>query len=162
MIDKHRISYLVEKLLNLKYRCKYKLLLLLTKKYGKNIVFHGPCNIKNYNRLTIGNGVSFNDSCYINAYGEIIIGNNVSISANSSILSTKLSTESIHELKKHINAPVIIGDNVQIGAGAIILPGVHIESNVIVGAGAVVTQDLPANCVVAGNPAVIIKFLKGK
>lgn len=55
--------------------------------------------------------------------------------------------------------PVIIGNNVWIGSSAIILKGVHIGDNSVVGAGAVVTRDVPANVVVAGNPAKIIRQL---
>ena len=51
---------------------------------------------------------------------------------------------------------MVIGDNVFIGADAIVLPNVKIGSDVIVGAGAVVTKDVPDNVVVAGNPAKII------
>ena len=56
-------------------------------------------------------------------------------------------------------APVIIGDNVWIGMNAIILKGVTIGDNAVVAAGSVVSKDVPANVVVAGNPAVIVKRL---
>ena len=55
--------------------------------------------------------------------------------------------------------PIQIGDNVWIGMRAIILKGVTIGNNSIVGAGAVVTKDVPANAVVAGNPAKLVKHL---
>lgn len=54
-------------------------------------------------------------------------------------------------------APVIIGDNVWIGMNAVILKGVAIGENSVVAAGAVVTKSVPENCVVAGNPAKIVK-----
>jgi maltose O-acetyltransferase len=53
--------------------------------------------------------------------------------------------------------PVLIGDDVWIGARAIILPGVHIGKGAIVGAGAVVSKDVPEYAIVAGNPARVIK-----
>ena len=56
-------------------------------------------------------------------------------------------------------APVVIGSNVFIGIGAIILKGVTIGSNVIIGAGAVVTHDIPDNSVAAGNPCKVIMSL---
>lgn len=52
----------------------------------------------------------------------------------------------------------VIGDNVSLGANVIIMGGVHIGNNVTVGAGSVVVKDVPDNCVVAGNPAKVIKF----
>jgi acetyltransferase-like isoleucine patch superfamily enzyme len=58
-------------------------------------------------------------------------------------------------------APVVIGDNVWIGMGALILKGVTIGENSIVAAGAVVTKPVPRNVVVGGNPAVVIKEIRG-
>lgn len=55
--------------------------------------------------------------------------------------------------------PVTIGHNVWIGGRAVINPGVTLGDNVVIGSGAVVTKDIPANSVVAGNPARIIKTL---
>ena len=52
---------------------------------------------------------------------------------------------------------VVIGDNAWIGAGATIMPGVHIGENAVVAGGAVVTKDVPANTVVGGNPAKVIR-----
>jgi acetyltransferase-like isoleucine patch superfamily enzyme len=56
-------------------------------------------------------------------------------------------------------APIVIGDNCFIGYQSVILPGVTIHDNCIVGAGSVVTHDVPANSVVAGNPARVIKTI---
>jgi maltose O-acetyltransferase len=53
--------------------------------------------------------------------------------------------------------PITIGDNVWLGGGVIVLPGVTIGENTVVGAGAVVTRDLPANVVAVGNPARVIR-----
>lgn len=55
------------------------------------------------------------------------------------------------------NAPVYIGKNCWIGAGAIILPGITIGDNVVVGAGSVVTKDLPSNVVAVGNPCKVLR-----
>lgn len=53
----------------------------------------------------------------------------------------------------------IIGDDVQLGAAVTIIGSVHVGNNVIVGAGSVVVKDVPDNCVVAGNPAKVIRYL---
>ncbi|MFE7215803.1 sugar O-acetyltransferase [Streptomyces sp. NPDC001698] len=55
--------------------------------------------------------------------------------------------------------PITIGDNVWIGGGAIVLPGVTIGDNSVIGAGAVVTKDVPANVVAVGNPARVVRSL---
>ena len=52
----------------------------------------------------------------------------------------------------------IIGDNVTLGANDVIIGGITIGNNVVVGAGSVVVKDVPDNCIVAGNPAKILKY----
>ncbi|MEG1551379.1 MAG: DapH/DapD/GlmU-related protein, partial [Oscillospiraceae bacterium] len=64
------------------------------------------------------------------------------------------------ELRRKIaqfNIPVHIGNNVWIGAGAIILPGVNIGDNSVIGAGSVVTKDIPENVVAVGNPCKVLR-----
>lgn len=62
-----------------------------------------------------------------------------------------------HDFARNIHTHTYIGKRCFIGANAIIMCGVHIGDQVIVGSGAVVTKDIPSNCIVAGNPARIIK-----
>ena len=88
-------------------------------------------------------------------YPEAIhIGKNTTIYSRVSILS--------HEHNKRVNGlplkrEVFIGERCSVGTGAIIVGGVKIGDEVIVGAGAVVVKDVPSNCIVAGNPAKIIR-----
>ena len=63
--------------------------------------------------------------------------------------------------KKHPRTPapcIFIGDDCYIGTGSTILGPIHIGNNVTIAAGAVVVKDVPDNCIVAGNPATIIKY----
>ena len=62
-----------------------------------------------------------------------------------------------NEYKDSKTKPVIIGDNVWLGANVTILPQVELGNNVVVGAGSVVTKSFPANSIIAGNPAKLIK-----
>ena len=55
------------------------------------------------------------------------------------------------------NLPVHIGENVWLGAGVIVLPGVTIGENSVIGAGSVVTKDIPANVVAVGNPCRVLR-----
>lgn len=62
-----------------------------------------------------------------------------------------------HDTCRSLRADTYIGRDCMIGINAIILPGVKIGNEVVVGAGAVVTKDIPDHCIVAGNPAKVIK-----
>lgn len=62
-----------------------------------------------------------------------------------------------HDLARHFHVDTYIGRNCFIGAHAIVLPGVRIGDGCIVGAGSVVTRDVPDGCIVAGNPAQILR-----
>lgn len=93
---------------------------------------------------------------YINCINGIEIGDNVYIASGVKIIS---ANHDICKYTKHINtSPIKIGNNVWIGANAIILPGVEIADGCIIGAGAVVTKSfLEKNCIIAGNPAKVIR-----
>ncbi len=129
----------------------------LFKRCGKNFYLWGNCYIKNPQKIEIGNNVSINDGAYLNGLGGIEIGNNVSISALAKIVSTSLDIKVFKIEKLHINKKITIGNNVQIGVGAIILSGMTIGDNVIVGAGAVVTKDINSNSIAVGNPAKVLR-----
>jgi acetyltransferase-like isoleucine patch superfamily enzyme len=94
---------------------------------------------------------------YMNGYNGIKIGKRVMFASGVKIISAN------HDFKQRENhikdKPVIIEENVWIGANAVILPGVKIGKNSIVGAGSIVTKDVGENVIVAGNPARIIKRL---
>ena len=66
----------------------------------------------------------------------------------------------IEDMSNKKNAPIIIGNDVLIGANCIILKGVTIGDRTVVGAGAVVTRSIPNDCIAAGNPVKIIKDMR--
>lgn len=68
----------------------------------------------------------------------------------------------LREKQYQYNAPVHIGKNCWIGAGAIILPGVSIGDNTVIGAGSVVTKDIPANVVAVGNPCRVLRAISDR
>lgn len=114
--------------------------------------------------LQIGEECHFGAFNHITCTNKIIIGNRiltgkwVTITDNSHG-TTDLDSLKIDPIKRPIysKGPVIIGDNVWIGDKATILPGVTIGDGTVIAANAVVTKDVPAYCVAAGNPARIIK-----
>lgn len=134
------------------------------KQCGANLHVFGKVNIINHANLKIGNNVTLNHSVYINAFNPIELGNDVTVSAHAMIISTGINLEKWTINKKcHItNSGIFIGDHVDIGAGAKILPGVKILGPyVVIAAGAVVTKDITSPyCIVGGVPAKIIKYIK--
>ncbi len=85
--------------------------------------------------------------------GGVRIGDDVLVASHVAIASMTHKTDARVFAETVVNKPVVIEDNVWIGTGAIILPGVRLGTGCIIGAGAVVTKDVPANWIVAGIPA---------
>jgi maltose O-acetyltransferase len=91
---------------------------------------------------------------------SIVIGDDVQIGPNVQLLTPTHPVEpGPRQAKWEAARPITIADNVWLGGGAIVCPGVSIGANTVVGAGAVVTRDLPANVVAAGCPARIQRVL---
>lgn len=89
---------------------------------------------------------------------SITIGEDVQIGPNVQLLTPTHPTEpEPRRAKIEAGEPIVIGDNVWLGGGVIVCPGVTIGENTVVGAGAVVTRDLPANVIAVGNPARVIR-----
>jgi maltose O-acetyltransferase len=90
----------------------------------------------------------------------VTIGDDVQIGPNVQLLTPTHPVEPGPRRDKWEAArPIVVGDNVWLGGGVIVCPGVTIGANTVVGAGAVVTRDLPANVVAVGNPARVIREL---
>lgn len=106
--------------------------------------------------ITIGRNVFFNAGCKFQDQGGITIGNNVLIGHNV-VLATLNHSMNPAERGNLIPKPIVIGNDVWIGAGAIVLPGVTIGDGAIIAAGAVVTKNVEADTIVGGVPA---KFLR--
>lgn len=112
--------------------------------------------------IKVGDHFFANFGCVILDVCPVEIGDYVVLGPRVCITTSALS-ENTYERNtgKEFGRPVTIGNNVCVGAGAIIMPGVTIGDNAIVEAGAVVAANVPANNVVAGNPAKIVRALKG-
>jgi maltose O-acetyltransferase len=94
--------------------------------------------------------------------GRITIGDDVQIGPNVQLLTATHPVEpQPRQAKWEGSRPITIGDNVWLGGGVIVCPGVTIGENTVVGAGAVVTRDLPPNVVAVGNPARAIRTIAG-
>lgn len=114
--------------------------------YGRYITI-GPRTFINYNFTAL-------DVARISIGADVQIGPGVQLLTPTHPLEPWLRRDKMEAAK-----PITIGDNVWLGGGVIVLPGVSIGENTVVGAGSVVTKDLPANVVAVGNPARITKNL---
>lgn len=111
-----------------------------------------------------GKHVHFGDWVYANFNltlvddGHIYVGNNVMFAPNVTIATaTHPIQPKLREQGIQYNVDVHIGNNVWIGAGATVLPGVTIGDNSVIGAGSLVTKDIPSDVVAVGNPCRVIR-----
>lgn len=131
--------------------------------FKKKVYAFGSFKLGNHTNIKIGNNSKINYGVYIQGRYNVNIGDFVVLSARCMIFDSGLDLSTISsssDYLPHIKSFVRIEDNVWIGAGSIILPGVTIHQNSVVAAGSIVTKDVPPFTLVGGNPAKIIKELK--
>ena len=109
--------------------------------------------------ITVGERVFVNQECLFLGHGAIDIGDRVLIGPRVSLITAGHPVDPAQR-RSFIDAePVVVGDDVWIGAGATVVPGVTIGHDSVVAAGAVVTRDVPPRTLVGGNPARVIREL---
>ena len=158
-------------------------------KIGDSIIAYHNCDLLavGSGQIVVGNNCTFGSNFRMYCREKIVLGNAVLISWNVFIsdydghsvepnrryeeimyLHYKFFPSFTYKKRpswvetfnpEYVTAPVIIGDNVWIGANAMIMKGVQIGSGSIIAASAVVTKDVPENCIVAGNPARVVKTI---
>lgn len=116
-----------------------------------------PTQIDFPKQITFGKHVFINHNFTAMSIGGIEFGDNVQIGPHVTIVTDNHDFRNRYVLRC---SKVVIGNNVWIGAGASIMPGVHIGDNAVIAGGAVVTKDVPAGAVAGGNPAKIIRMLE--
>jgi len=110
--------------------------------------------------IEIGDNFYANHSCIMLDVNKIKIGNNVMFAPNVQVYTATHPVDALERISgKEMGYAIEIGDNVWIGGGTIICPGVKIGKNTTIGAGSVVTKDMPENVVAAGNPCRVIRKL---
>ena len=117
---------------------------------------YSPCMISTIKRgaiIEIGKNCGFSGTV-IGCAKYVKLGNNVRCGANTMITDSDWHTD---DYRTGYDKEVVIEDNVWLGYGVKVLKGVHIGKNSLIGAGSIVTKDIPANVVAAGNPCKIIK-----
>lgn len=136
------------------------LLVELLGSFGEGAEIRPPLYCDYGYQIHIGAGTFINFGAVLLDVATITIGEDVQIGPNVQLLTpTHPIDPDARRAKLEAAKPITIGDNVWLGGGVIVLPGVTIGENTVVGAGAVVTKDLPANVVAVGNPARVIRQL---
>lgn len=112
-------------------------------------------------QIHIGRGTFINYGAVFLDVARVTIGEDAQVGPNVQFLTATHPVDPATRRAKWESArPITIADNVWLGGGAIILPGVSVGENTVVGAGAVVTKDLPANVVAVGNPARVVRTVQ--
>lgn len=124
-------------------------------------------NDDKHNRIVFGNNVQINDYVHISAIEKVDIGDNVLMASHVYISDNSHgqykgvegdTAPSVPPIKRpYFVAPVKIGNNVWLGEGVIVMPGVTIGDGCVIGAHSIVNKDIPANTVAVGSPAKIVK-----
>lgn len=140
--------------------------LINSRNRGYHINMHSPCKLmadKSGSQIIIGQNCRIHGTL-LHAQKRILIGNRVLIAANTQIMDSNGHVISFDQpvlrlSKRDEPKVVIIGNDVWIGANAIIMKDTHIGDNVVIQAGSVVPPGsrFPSNCLVGGNPAVVLK-----
>jgi maltose O-acetyltransferase len=137
-----------------------RLLAALLGAVGEGTEIRPPLRVDYGSHVRIGARTFANYGLVALDVAPITIGDDVQIGPNVQLLTPTHPLEPGPRRDKWEAAkPITVGDNVWLGGGAIVLPGVTIGDNTVVGAGAVVTRNVPANVVAVGNPARVIREL---
>lgn len=155
MLEKNRYTYGYIGMVK-----RYALVKSIAKSVGDNVCIKEGVFFYNIDNMVIGKNVSIWPMTYIDAFGGLVIGNDVSIAHGVTILTFE-HQYSDRELpikdQKVKSIPVVIGNNVWIGAKATILAGNHVNDGSVIGAGTVITKDVYDNSIIVGVPGKKIK-----
>lgn len=141
---------------------RYQLVRRMFRRCGRRVNVERRANFGSGRNISIGDDSGLGINCRIN--GPVAIGKHVMMGPDVHIIARRhrhARTDVPMAKQGYESAPVAIGDDVWIGARAIVLPGVKIGCGAIVGAGAVVTKDVPEYAVVGGVPARVLRSRKG-
>ncbi|OHV45555.1 sugar O-acetyltransferase [Pseudofrankia sp. BMG5.36] len=127
---------------------------------GDRVEILPPLHVDYGYQTTIGPGTFVNTGAVLLDVARISLGADVQIGPGVQLLTpTHPLDPALRRTGREAGEPIMIGDDVWLGGGVIVCPGVPIGENSVVGAGAVVTRDLPANVLAVGNPARVIRTL---
>lgn len=129
---------------------------------GNRAYLEPPFRCDYGSNILVGKNFYANFNCVILDVNRVEIGDNVMFAPNVQIYTASHPIDAKQRVEDEIEFgyPIKIGDNVWLGGGVIVCPGVTIGENTVIGAGSVVTKDIPANVVAAGNPCRVIRQIE--
>ncbi len=111
--------------------------------------------------IETGDNLYMNFGCVVLDSGRVTFGANVMLGPSVQIYAATHPTDpAVRRSGRELGAPVVIGDDVWIGGGAIVCPGVSIGAGTTIAAGSVVTRDIPPGVIAAGNPCRVLRPVK--
>jgi maltose O-acetyltransferase len=126
---------------------------------GNTVTLTPPFHCDYGSQIELGEGVYFNFNCVVLDVCQVRIGSHTLLGPAVQIYTPMHPLQADLRRKQEYGKPVVVGADVWIGGGAIILPGVQIGDRTVIGAGSVVTLDVPADVLAAGNPCRVIRQL---
>jgi acetyltransferase-like isoleucine patch superfamily enzyme len=132
---------------------------LIGKKVDESFLLIPPFYTAGGDEIRVGRQVFVNQNCTFYDLGGLDILDDVMIGPNVSIITTGHPLKPSQRRAATIGKPIVIERGVWIAAGAIIIGGVTVGEHSVVAAGSVVTRDVPANSLVGGNPARVIRSI---
>jgi maltose O-acetyltransferase len=140
---------------------RLRLLQMLIPTVGVGLLIEPPFYCDYGSNITIGDNVFFNFNCVILDIASVTIGSNVLFAPGVHIYAaTHPVSAAQRRTGLELGKPVSIGDDVWIGGGVLVCPGVSIGDRSVIGAGSVVTKDIPAGVVAAGNPCRVMRAIE--
>lgn len=132
---------------------------LIGKKVDDSFLLIPPFYTAGGDEIRVGRNVFINQNCTFYDLGGLDIADDVMIGPNVSLITAGHPLDPAQRRAVTIGRPIVIERNVWIAAGATIIGGVTVGENSVVAAGSVVTKDVPANTLVGGNPARVIRSI---
>lgn len=130
---------------------------------GEDAYIEPPFHCDYGKNTSVGDRFYGNYDCVFLDCGKITIGNDVMLGPKVALYAVSHAIDPAVRLLRHdVPMPITIGNNVWIGGSSVICPGVTIGDGSIIGAGSVVTKDIPAGVVAAGNPCRVIRSITQK
>jgi maltose O-acetyltransferase len=126
-------------------------------KGGDTVWMQPPFYCDYGSNIELGERIFFNFNCIVLDVCRVRIGDYTLFGPGVQVLTPRHPLDAALRRKQEYGRPVDIGNDVWVGAGALILPGVTIGSDTVIGAGSVVTRDVPSNVLAAGNPCRVIR-----